>query len=132
MTFLRRELKVEFHLWLSPFRVSFTFGYGRSGDLGEVRASKDSGGAPKERRPKEAIVVVGSASAGFSNNMRELRQRRALSMGALADRIGASRVQILRLERGDSALTQGWIERICPALNCEPNDLLLQPDTPAG
>jgi phage repressor protein C with HTH and peptisase S24 domain len=45
-------------------------------------------------------------------------------MQALAERIGTSRQQIHKLERGERQLTEGWMRRLAPTLLCEPADLL--------
>jgi len=58
------------------------------------------------------------------NRIRALREERGLTQDVLAERIGTSKMQVSRLERGERRLTQGWMEKIGAALACHPAELL--------
>ena len=60
----------------------------------------------------------------MANRIREWRQRRAVSVQQLASRVGTSRQQVYKLERGERRLTEGWMRRLAAALGCHPADLL--------
>lgn len=60
----------------------------------------------------------------MANRIREWRQRRAMSVQQLATRIGTTRQQIYKLERGERRLTEDWMRRLAAALGCHPADLL--------
>lgn len=55
--------------------------------------------------------------------IRALRQARGWSLQQLADRVGASKPQIDKLERGSRRLTGDWIRRVAEALEVEPEAL---------
>lgn len=63
---------------------------------------------------------------GMANRIKEWRLRRGLSMQALAERVGTSRQQIHKLERGERRLTEDWMRRVAGILECEPADLMSQ------
>lgn len=65
----------------------------------------------------------------MANRIREWRRRRGLSMQRLAEKIGTSRQQIHKLERGERRLSEDWLRRIAAPLGCLPADLLA--DDPA-
>ena len=52
----------------------------------------------------------------MSNRLRELRIKAGLSQDELARRMGTTRSQIVKLERGERRLTDKWIERAAQAL----------------
>lgn len=58
------------------------------------------------------------------NNIREYRLAAGLSMQALADKIGTSKSQIDKLEKGHRRLTVDWMQRLAPVLDCAMADLL--------
>jgi transcriptional regulator with XRE-family HTH domain len=64
----------------------------------------------------------------MNNKIKEIRKQRGLTQPELAKKVGTSRSQITKLERGERQLTQHWMERIAAALECNPQDLL--PGTP--
>lgn len=63
--------------------------------------------------------------------IRTLRQARGWSLQQLADRVGASKPQIDKLERGSRRLTEDWIRRIAEALEVAPETLSAS-DPPAA
>lgn len=68
------------------------------------------------------------------NRIRELRRqvKPKLSMEALGQKIGVSKVTISDLERGCVALTLDYMQRIAQALGVTTADLLSQRDNPDG
>jgi len=69
----------------------------------------------------------------MANRIKEWRLERGLSMQALAERVGTSRQQIHKLERGERRLTEDWMRRIAVILDCAPADLLsARADAPGG
>ncbi|MEP6826973.1 MAG: LexA family transcriptional regulator [Aestuariivirga sp.] len=60
----------------------------------------------------------------MKNRLRELRQRLNLSLEEVAQKAGTSNQMVGMLERGDRKLTHEWMERLAPALNAKPADLL--------
>lgn len=66
----------------------------------------------------------------YPNRIREWRERRGLSMQALADRASTGKSQVDKLERGERRLTMDWMVRLSVALDCAPAELL--PESCAG
>jgi transcriptional regulator with XRE-family HTH domain len=60
----------------------------------------------------------------MANRIKEWRLKRGLSMQALAERVGTSRQQVHKLERGERRLTEDWMRRLGNILECAPADLL--------
>jgi transcriptional regulator with XRE-family HTH domain len=58
------------------------------------------------------------------NRIAALRHERALTLGALAERVGTTKAQIQKLERGHRRLSLDWMERIARGLNVRMSDLL--------
>lgn len=58
------------------------------------------------------------------NRIRELRIARRLSQTKLAQRLGAGRQTIVRLETGEQTLSQKWMDRLAAELDCDPSELL--------
>jgi SOS-response transcriptional repressor LexA len=58
------------------------------------------------------------------NRIKELREARALSQDALAQRVGTTRQTIFRLEANQRRLSDVWIAKIAKALDCDPGELL--------
>jgi phage repressor protein C with HTH and peptisase S24 domain len=58
------------------------------------------------------------------NRIRELRDKKRLSLQKLADLVGTSRQQIHKLEKGEIQLTTNWMQRIAPHLDVGPKDLI--------
>ena len=56
--------------------------------------------------------------------IRELRQRKGLTMKELADAVGTSQQQVDRLEKGHRRITLDWLERLSNALDCSVIDML--------
>lgn len=65
-----------------------------------------------------------------SNRIRAVREARAMSLEALAERVGATNQQISLLENGKRRLTVDWLQRLAAALKCHPW-LLVSDDAPA-
>ena len=67
------------------------------------------------------------------NRVRELRKARGWTQADLAKRIrrepSTTANQVSRLETGERALTQDWIQLIADALGCEPGNLLSSAST---
>jgi SOS-response transcriptional repressor LexA len=57
-------------------------------------------------------------------SIRHRRQTLNLSLQKLADRVGTSKGQIDKLEKGQRRLTVDWLQRLAEALHCSPVDLL--------
>lgn len=58
------------------------------------------------------------------NRIRELRERRGLTVYELAERIGTTGAQISRLELGQRKLTEDWMRKLALALDVHPAELL--------
>ncbi len=64
--------------------------------------------------------------------LREWRKYRNLTQQQLADRIDASTGLISQIENGQTAYTQGTLEALADALQCEPADVLMRDPTDTG
>jgi transcriptional regulator with XRE-family HTH domain len=60
----------------------------------------------------------------MKNRIKELREKLDLSQDDLAQATGTSAQQIGRLEMGKRKLTTDWMQRLAPALNAKPSDLM--------
>jgi len=60
----------------------------------------------------------------YQYHLRTLRQRRKLSLAAVAEKAGTSPQQVARLESGERKMTREWAERLAPALGVSPVELL--------
>lgn len=60
----------------------------------------------------------------MTSQLRTLRLRSKLSQDALAKRMGTTRSQYVKLERGERKLTEEWIRRAATALGVPPGALL--------
>lgn len=58
------------------------------------------------------------------NRISALRKERALTLAALAERVGTTKAQIQKLEHGHRRLSLGWMGRIARALDVKMSDLL--------
>jgi transcriptional regulator with XRE-family HTH domain len=58
------------------------------------------------------------------NRLHELRKAKGFSLEALADRVGTTKMQIQRLEKGTRRLSDHWIYRLAPVLGVSPGMLL--------
>lgn len=63
--------------------------------------------------------------------LREWRQSRDWTLEQLGGRMDATKSQISKLERGDTAWDAGWLARAAFAFGIEPTDLLFPPDKPS-
>lgn len=69
----------------------------------------------------------------IQHRLREIREAAGLSIDELAAKVGTSRQQVSRHERGERRLTIQWMQRYAVALEIAPADLLVTPpmaDTP--
>jgi transcriptional regulator with XRE-family HTH domain len=66
----------------------------------------------------------------MNNRLRALREKAGMTRQDLADRIGTSLSQIVKLERGERRLTQDWMERAATALGVHAADLLVSRTVP--
>ena len=62
----------------------------------------------------------------MTNTLRPLRLSRGLSLQDLATRVGTSKAQIDKLERGERRLTVDWLQRLAQALDCAATDITPQ------
>lgn len=60
----------------------------------------------------------------MENAIFALRQKRGLTMQALAEKAGTTASQINKLEKGERRLTADWMRRLASALDCRPLDIL--------
>ena len=61
----------------------------------------------------------------MKNRIAELRSKaNNMTQQQLADMVGSVSLTISRLERGERQLSQKWMERLAPFLNCKPEDLI--------
>lgn len=60
--------------------------------------------------------------------LKEWRQKRGMTLQAVADAVGANRQTIHRLETGGQQLTEIWMRRLAPAFGVRPSDLLNNDD----
>lgn len=61
---------------------------------------------------------------GFAERLRRARRERGLGVGALADLIGVSRVQVWRYERGRQLPTVEILSEICRVLDVDAAQLV--------
>lgn len=60
----------------------------------------------------------------MTNNIRRYREAKGLSRPALAELLGTSLSQVVKLERGERRLTQDWMTRLSEVLDVRPVDLI--------
>ncbi|MAU41007.1 MAG: hypothetical protein CMF31_05225 [Kordiimonas sp.] len=68
----------------------------------------------------------------MKNRLKTLRQEAGFSQAELGEKAGTTKLQIWRLEHGERQLTQRWMERLAPHLDCRPEELIAEispPDT---
>lgn len=58
------------------------------------------------------------------SNLKKIREKAGLTQIALAERVGTTQPQILRLENGSRKLTMEWATRLAPALQTTPEVIL--------
>lgn len=63
----------------------------------------------------------------IQHRLREIREAAGLSIDDLAAKVGTSRQQVSRHERGERRLTIQWMQRYAIALEIAPADLLVTP-----
>lgn len=65
--------------------------------------------------------------------IREWRKHRGLNQEQLAERIGISRPQLSKIEKGTRKYDQAFLEIAAEVLRCEPADLIMRdPSEPEG
>lgn len=74
-------------------------------------------------------IAVKWSQMKHPNRIRELRERRDLSLQALADMVGSSAQQMHRLERGERRLSDHWMERLAPVLGVKAWELMTDAPT---
>lgn len=62
----------------------------------------------------------------MGNNLKKLREASSISQDELAGRMGTSRSQYVKLERGERRLTTDWIERFARALHIKPETVIAE------
>ena len=60
----------------------------------------------------------------MANNLKKLRERAGLSQPALAELMGTTKNQLIKLEKGDRRLTLDWIGRAADALGISAADIV--------
>jgi transcriptional regulator with XRE-family HTH domain len=73
-------------------------------------------------------VPVPSTSELVALNVRRLRQRLDISQTALAIRMGVAPARISELEHGHSGISGSTLDKLADALECQPQELLMQPN----
>lgn len=68
---------------------------------------------------------------GMANRLKELRKARGLSQERLAQLVGTSRSQIVKLEREERRLARYWLERLAAVLDCHPGEIISAMDLTA-
>lgn len=58
------------------------------------------------------------------NRLREIRLHRGYTAESLAKQVGTDKTMITRLETGRRTLSIDWLNRLAPALNCSPAEIL--------
>ena len=58
------------------------------------------------------------------NRLREVREAQNVSQTELAERMGTSRGQIIKLETGERRLSLDWIEKAAAALNVRMSEII--------
>lgn len=62
------------------------------------------------------------------NHIRKLRRAKGWSGTTLGEKIGTDKTQVSKLERGERALTEDWLRRLCSALECTISDIIKDDD----
>lgn len=62
----------------------------------------------------------------MANRIKELREKRQLTLQQVADGAGTTFQQIFKLENGKRRLTDEWMRRLAPVLGVHPAALLLE------
>jgi transcriptional regulator with XRE-family HTH domain len=60
----------------------------------------------------------------MQNRLKTLRKAKKLTLQQLADAVGTTHQQIMRLEKGERKLTPDWLKRLAPALGVAPLEIL--------
>jgi hypothetical protein len=69
----------------------------------------------------------------MTNHLLAWRESRGLTLQQVADLIGTDKTQISKLEHGKRRLTEGWLNRLAIAYQCQARDLLGPPsDVPVA
>lgn len=71
-----------------------------------------------------ARIIVGMTRGTGTNLFRKWRDYRGLTQGQVAERAGLPKSTISKLENGTKQYTQGHLEALAHALDCEPSDLI--------
>lgn len=65
-------------------------------------------------------------------NVRRLRSRIGMSQSALAELMDVATARISEIEHGKSGLSGATIDKLADALDCQPQELLMQPSESAS
>lgn len=60
----------------------------------------------------------------MSNNLKNLRQQKGLTLEQLAEKVGSSLRMLQYLEAGERQLTERWIKKLAAALGVDPSAIL--------
>lgn len=60
----------------------------------------------------------------MGNRLKEIRKNARLTQEALAEAIGSTRSQIVKLERGERRLSAPWLEKLAPVLKVSQGEIL--------
>lgn len=71
--------------------------------------------------------AMGNRPKSAPNRIKELRRQKKLTQDRLAEIVGCSKQQIVKLERGERGLSQRWMEKIAGALGVGAHMLLPMP-----
>jgi len=69
-------------------------------------------------------LYISGNNPSMGNRIKEFRKAMRLSQEALAHRIGTTRSQLVKLERGERRLSDVWLEKLAPALGVSQGALL--------
>ncbi|TAH33132.1 MAG: helix-turn-helix transcriptional regulator [Alphaproteobacteria bacterium] len=67
-----------------------------------------------------------------TNRIRNLRLARGYSLQDLAEKIGTSKSQVDKLEKGERRLTLDWMRRLADGLACTITDIIVAGDAPSS
>lgn len=73
---------------------------------------------------KRQFLVVGN-NEGMKNRIKQLRSVNGLTQTQLAELVGTTKNQMVKLESGDRRLSDHWAQRIAPHLGVQPYELFM-------
>ena len=69
-------------------------------------------------------------SKGYSNRIRELTKTSKLTYAIVGEKLGAHETTIADLARGETNLTQDWMEKLATVFNVPPQQIIWPPEEP--